>query len=395
MKETAVFTISSKNYFAFSKTLLQSVSEHHHDVDLHFLLADEAGDGTTLDSKGVFVTCAKDIGIRDFEKMAFIYDIVEFNTAVKPFFIEYLFKKGYQKVIYLDPDILVCERLDAAIEKLDTHSIVVTPHQLSPVERVECSVLYLEWEQSALQDGIFNLGFIGVSNSSEGRSFIEWWCNRCQYLCFIEPQTGLLVDQKWINIALCYFPSLHVLRHKGYNMAIWNLHERKLHDGYINGEEPLVFYHFSSFDVNDREIISRHNRHMKLAERPDIVGLFEIYREKLQKNGWDHFNSMPYVYDYFHDGKKIELIERRLYSCVSEYFPDPFGTASKDFYAVLREKRRLGKCGSQNGNGGLGKTLLKAILKAIFFIVGPRRYTMLVQSFNRFDCLRCHSWLIE
>ena len=40
---------------------------------------------------------AKDIGMPGFERMAFAYDIVEFNTALKPFFINYLFDFHYQE----------------------------------------------------------------------------------------------------------------------------------------------------------------------------------------------------------------------------------------------------------------------------------------------------------
>jgi lipopolysaccharide biosynthesis glycosyltransferase len=126
MNNTAIFTISSNNYFAFTKTLLQSVRDFHDDVDLYFLLADEVADNKILSEQNLFhLRTVKEIGISDYKKMAFAYDIVEFNTAVKPFFINYLFEKGYEKVVYIDPDILVCNRLDGS-DELNNHSIVVT-----------------------------------------------------------------------------------------------------------------------------------------------------------------------------------------------------------------------------------------------------------------------------
>ena len=396
MNNTAIFTISSKNYFSFSKTFLESVRKYHPEVDLHFLLADEAEDLSIFINKEIYeLSSVKDIGIPEIEKMAFIYDIVEFNTAVKPFFIEYLFKKGYQKVIYLDPDILVVNRLDAAIEKLDIHSIVVTPHQLTPVKNIECSVPFLEWEQGAIQSGIFNLGFIGIANTPEGRSFIAWWSNRCKYLCFIEPQTGLVVDQKWVNIASCFFSTFHILRHEGYNVAIWNLHERTVMNNYVNGEKPLVFFHFSSFDFDAPDIISKHDRQMKLSDRPGLVELFKTYRQKLKNNGFDHFRSLPYAYDYFHDGDKIELIERRLYTFISAFYHNPFQIPSKEFRRTLKKIRRLHTCGPSVRKRSYVSRCAEKMLTTLYVLIGAKQYTKIVKSLSGIDCMRKHSWLIE
>jgi hypothetical protein len=396
MQETAIFTTSSNNYFAFVKTLLQSVRDFHDDIDLYFLLVDETADERMLDQEDLFRLClVKDIGIADYKKMAFAYDMVEFNTAVKPFFVNYLFNQGYKKVIYLDPDILVCDRLDAALDALANHSIIVTPHQLSPVTDVDRFVSYLQWEQSALLTGIFNLGFIGVANSLEGRAFVDWWSNRCKYMAFVDPGAGLFVDQKWVNLAMCFYPSTYILRHKGYNMCVWNLHDRVLIDGRVNGVEPLVFYHFSSIDMNDPEIISKHDMTLKLKDRPDLIDLARSYRERVQHNGYDHFHGLPYTYDYFSEGRKIDLLERRLYSAVSENFPDPFSTPSNEFYAELKKKRRSGTVTSCVRNQVLIERIAKAVLKTTFKIVGAKQYADIMRWFNVAGRLRNHTFLLD
>lgn len=396
MHKTAIFTTSSNNYFAFVKTLLQSVREFHDDIDLYFLLVDETADERILDQKDLFhLRFVRDIGIGDYKEMAFAYDMVEFNTAVKPFFVSYLFKQGYKKVIYLDPDILVFDRLDAALDALENHSIVVTPHQLSPVTNVDRFISYLQWEQSALQTGIFNLGFIGVANSGEGRAFVDWWSNRCNYMCFVDPEAGLFVDQKWINLAMCFYPSTYILRHKGYNMSVWNLHDRVLINDCVNGAEPLVFYHFSSIDMNDPEIISRHDKTLKLKDRPDLVDLLRSYREKIKRNGHDYFRTLPYTYDYFSDGRKIDLVERRLYSAVSENYPDPFSTPSHKFYAELRMKRRSGTITKPVRNQNLIERIAKLVMKSIFKIVGAKQYAKIMQHFNVGNGLRSQTFLLD
>lgn len=396
MHNTAIFTISSNNYFAFAKTLLQSVKEFHNDVDLFFLLADEAADDKILNDNYLFRVClVKDIGIQDYKKMAFAYDIIEFNTAVKPFFINYLFNQGYKKVIYIDPDILVCNRLDTALDALNDHSIVITPHQLAPVKDVDSFIPYLQWEQSALATGIFNLGFIGVANTEEGRYFVDWWSNRCNFICYVDNETGLFVDQKWINLALCFFPSTYILRHKGYNMAVWNLHDRVLINNRVNGVEPLVFYHFSSIDMIDPEIISKHDKTLKLKDRPDLIDLFHSYREKVNNNGYNYFHKLPYTFDYFDDGHKINLLDRRLYAAVANNYSNPFNTPSHSFYTILKMKMQSNKKVNNIRNDSLINRILMLCLKTVFKLLGARRYTNLVLYSKYLDRLRLHTFLIE
>ncbi len=398
MNATAIFTISSNNYYAFAKTMLQSVRSFHNKIDLFFLLVDEKADDRIAKDQNLFnLRLVKDIGILNYKKMAFAYDITEFNTAVKPFFINYLFQNGYDKVIYLDPDIIVCNQLDAALNALHNHAIVVTPHQLSPIKDLDHFVPYeqFKWEQSVLQRGTYNLGFIGISNTTESRSFLAWWSNRCSFLCFADPEQGLFVDQKWLDLALSFFPSIFVLRHQGYNMAVWNLHARNLINNRVNGVDPLVFYHFSSIDINNPDIISKHDRSIKLKDRPDLIDLFQKYREKVKNNDHYYFSKLPYTYDFFSDGQKISLLERRLYAAVAKNYHDPFSTPSKHFYASLRENRKNERPQYCKQSENLTLTFVKSCIRMLFKLIGAKRYSKIVRFFRVTDSFRSHTFLLD
>jgi len=327
-----------------------------------------------------------------------VYDMIEFNTALKPFFINYLFNKGYEKVIYLDPDIYVYNRLDVALEKLENHSAIVTPHQLSPVARLNNYVPYIQWEQSALQTGIFNLGFIGVSNSVEGRAFIDWWSNRCRYMCFMEWQSGLFFDQKWVDMAIAYFPSIHILRHEGYNTAVWNIHSRVISDEggkVINGKVPLVFYHFSSIDIFNKDLISKHDRSLMLTSRPDLCELFRLYREKVTNNAYTYFSTLPYAFGKFSDGNVIEVVERRFYITIADKDNNPFNYTRKSFYIALHNSNKLGLFSRNDESQGMIKHILKRSLWVIFLLIGPNRYTYMLRYLQGMDVPRSHIILFK
>src|SRR6266571_6360939 len=278
----AIFSISSLNYISYARTLFGSVKEFHSDdVDMYLLLVDELDGSVDPDSEPFKIIEAKNINISEFETMSFKYDIMELNTAVKPFFIRNLLKAGYKKIIYLYPDIMVFDRLDLALNLLDSHSIVLTPHITMPIhDDLRPS------EQDFLKTGIYNLGFIALSNTEESFKLIEWWCLRCGSLCYNEPETGLFVDQKWINYVPGLFESVYILRNQGYNMSYWNLHERVLINYRVNNSEQLCFYHFSGICFDDLNSISKYQNRYTLLQRPELTDLFELYRDKVLANGY-------------------------------------------------------------------------------------------------------------
>ena len=133
---TAIFTICSNNYMPYARTLLASVARYHPEADLFLGLADERIASDTFYPANVEILPARELGIPDFPSFAFQYDILEFNTAIKPFLFLEIFSRSYQNVIYLDPDILLFRPLISVLDALaDGASFVLTPHLCTPAER--------------------------------------------------------------------------------------------------------------------------------------------------------------------------------------------------------------------------------------------------------------------
>jgi hypothetical protein len=112
--QPVVCTICCNNYLAYATVLARSFLRHHPDGRFFLCLADRRRDPIAYpgDSR-ITVIEAAELGIEGFESFAFKYDVLEFNTAVKPFLLERLIEdEGAQQVLYLDPDILVLAPLD-------------------------------------------------------------------------------------------------------------------------------------------------------------------------------------------------------------------------------------------------------------------------------------------
>ena len=391
MTERAVVacTIVSQNYLGFAATVSASYLMNHPNHQFVVLIVDEPTESLISEQYPFEVVFAKDLPITDFRSIAFQFDILELNTNVKPTFLKYLFQqKNAEKVIYLDPDTFCYQPFDFVLSLMDSSSIILTPHCTQPI-RDE----YLPTEQDFLRTGIFNLGFIGLRHSEETLQLLDWWEQRCLSRGYHEIPSGLFVDQKWMNLAPCFFSSVHILKHPGYNMAYWNLHERSLGQDVsgrwvVNGTWPLVFFHFSGIDLNSVAGISKYQNRFDLTNRPDLAELFMQYetwmRKSLQINGCKNWR---YSYGYFSDGKAVPQLTRRLFGKLREQFDgvDPFDAQGR-FYAWARQKGLIAGCSQPPRYSALTYDKqdwrLQLIHKSLLIILrlfGVTRYTMLMK----------------
>jgi hypothetical protein len=247
-------TVVAQNYLPQALALYASIQEIEPDKELVILVVDGDRRDLEQDRPGLRVVTTEVLGLseRQVLELAAIYDVVEFSTSVKPLFFKALLEEA-PTVVYLDPDMMVVSPLAELEGLVAEHGIVLTPHFLQPIER---SVDHIT-EGHDLTVGIFNLGFCAVGRSAV--QFLDWWWSHLERECLIYPLLGVFVDQKWVDVGANFFDA-HSLRHGGYNVGPWNLHERRFQaegSGYaLDSGDDLRLLHFSGFDPSDPEAIS-------------------------------------------------------------------------------------------------------------------------------------------
>jgi glycosyltransferase involved in cell wall biosynthesis len=332
-RKIGIFTIASKNYLAYVRVLLKSAAATHPEYALYLCLVDTV-DGKFDPRAEVFQIIQSDsIGIPYFDDMALRYDIMELNTAVKPFMFQWLLDNtDLDSIIYLDPDTRVYSRFDRLEAVLASNvSVVLTPHITRPIEDGKSPDDY-----QMLQAGVFNLGFAAVNRCKEATGFLEWWGRRLETQASVDIARNLFTDQRWCDLAPCFLDQLHVLKHPGYNAAYWNLAERTIRQ--VRGQwrvndEPLAFFHFSGAGVGNESTVSKHQNRFTWGDLPDCKPLFDAYRQALLQEGWEQTQGWQYAYAKTKDGLSIPSIVRHLYK---EIYP-----TSQDFAAAgVREKLR-------------------------------------------------------
>lgn len=321
--DLAVFTVCNIAYLPKALVLADSLWEHQA-IRLNVILFDKK-QALYPHPETVDITWVEDLGLPEWKQLAFIYDIIEFSTSLKPY-IALKFLEKHARVIFLDPDTAVYSTLEPILNDLDIAPVVLTPHYIKPQPDTDG-----ESDLAMMRFGSFNLGFFAVRRGTEASYFLNWWSKRCIDFCFMESQFGLSTDQKWVSIAPCFFDFLKISFNPGYNAAPWNTFERTLtgrngQQYLVNQDHPLVFFHFSNFDHADPQYLNKRasNETGKRYELLEELGKGYSQSLKAHENA---IKSPPYSFDYMSNGSYISPTLRRAYASVRDKLPvaaDPF-----------------------------------------------------------------------
>lgn len=330
----AAVTIISRNYLAFARVLANSFLEHHSDATFYVYLCDSS-DGIDPQSEPFELLQGGDVHIPQPDYFFTQYSVMEANTAVKPYVLEHvLFKRGHDAVVYLDPDIQVFRSLKAVWSALEFQSAVLIPHMLEPLNDDRHPS-----ELAILQSGTYNLGFLGLSPTDTSRRLLRWWQEKLYRNCVVDIPRGLFVDQKWMDLAPGYFSGVHILRDPTYNVAYWNLHERRVgfEDGVATVDgQPLTFFHFSGYSPFKPNVLSKHQNRHHLADLPAVKRLCDAYGARLLEKGHAETTAIPYAHATLPNGITVSpavrqalrlLLQRQV--AVPSPWRDPDGFARK------------------------------------------------------------------
>jgi hypothetical protein len=317
VNHVAVGTIVAKNYLSFARVLGRSLREHHPDVPFFVVLADQV-EGTFDPAAEPFqVVPLEALEIPDLRRLCFRYSRQQVGVAAKPYLLRYLLGRGFAAAVFLDADILVVGPLDPLLT--DRHSIVLTPHLLEPLTERQ----RIDRELRILQSGVFNGGFLGVSETPIGHRFLAWWANRLNTHCRLAVGDGMHYDQRWLDLVPAFFDDVCIIRDAGCNVAYWNLPERGA---------PIRFFHFSGFDPDKPSVVTRFAPVLKFEAVGPASALFQRYVRLLEQDGYTTTRSWSYAYDRFDNGVRIPDLARRMYldlDGAADAFGDPFQVSGR------------------------------------------------------------------
>jgi hypothetical protein len=330
----AITTIVARNYLAFARVLGHSLQKFHPEIPFYVLVAD-VGNNEGMDQNEPFQTLTlSDLDMGNHQSQLFCYGRKQFLVSLKPTLLHHFLNSGFTSALFLDPDMLLLCSLQKAFDQVAAHSLTLSPH----IDTVATNASRRMREHALLLAGIYNGGFIGVSNTPETHRFLEWWESRLFSHCDDNLREGIHYDQRWLDLAPSFVEDVHIMRDPGINVAYWNLHDKDVtfKDGaiYIN-EFPCRLFHFSGFSPDNPTQVSVYRPDLKMAEVGVLGDLFASYAEMLYEVDHDQTKQLSWPWDVFTNGAKILPEYRNYYREMggrAQRFGDPFDAQSKGSY---------------------------------------------------------------
>lgn len=292
-----IFTSICSNYTHKARLLAESVKRNIPDAKFIVCLTErEIPDNVKFEYFDEIIL-SKDIWKESFDKFIFKHAIVEASTAVKGRCLQYLIEtyQEEEKFIYLDPDCYVYSDFVELRQLLDEKPIVVCPHLLQPGN--------IDMELSSTAHGVYNLGFLAVRRCEESKKFVDWWTERLGMFCYDDIPRGIFTDQKWVDLAPCFF-DVQIFKHRGYDFSIWSLLNcgmEKINGEYFVKGYPLRFIHFSGQGAMAEKCM---RDWLPEGDHP-FKELYSEYSELHAKSDNDNVSKTPWTYNEYTDGTMI------------------------------------------------------------------------------------------
>lgn len=328
-----IFTSICANYAHKARLLGESVKRNVKDAKFFVCLTEREIPKQIKYDCFDEIILSKDMWPGNFNQFIFKHAIVEASTAVKAHFFQYLLKNHPEEemFVYLDPDCYVYSDLIELKQLLSERPIALCPHLLQPGN--------IDMELSSTAHGVYNLGFLGIRNCEEGKKLVDWWAERLYLFCYDDIQRGIFTDQKWMDLAPCFF-DVEIFKHRGYDFAPWSLlncgmTQSDENEYFIKGD-PLRFIHFSGVGKTAQMCMSKW---LPEGEHP-FKRLYSEYTKKHDEYNAGGISSIQWSYGCYESGEKIKDSLRAKYRSNYDVMfstENPFALSNAYFEKVLAD----------------------------------------------------------
>ncbi len=309
-----IATIAARNYLSRVRVLARSFLAHNPGGRVAVLVVDSAGPGLDADEPFEVVTPAA-LGIEPAElrRMAAMYDVTEFSTVLKPWFLNYLLDRGEPVVTYLDPDIEVFASLADIVDLARRHTIVLTPHRLSPpsddrlepASRCSSSPAPTTSDSSPCRAGAALPGLVVRSTAASTASSTS--ARACS-----STSGGSTSPSRTSTPTCCATPDATS------PTGTWTSGPCEGAGAYTAGGAPLRFFHYSGFDPSRPAPPERASSRADLGcccrSRRRCAELCARYAARLVTERWDECRRLPYGFDRAVNGMAIDRVLRRAFA---------------------------------------------------------------------------------
>jgi len=162
--------------------------------------------------------------------------IVEYYFTLTPCLPLYILSNynNIDSITYIDSDLCFFSDPAPIFEEIEHGSIAIIAHKFP--KKLEDFEIY----------GKYNVGWITFRNDEHAKECLLWYREKCIEWCYDRLEDNRFADQKYLDYFIDKFDSVIVIKHKGANVAPWNVDNYTIN--FSNGKlcvdnEPLIFFH--------------------------------------------------------------------------------------------------------------------------------------------------------
>jgi GT2 family glycosyltransferase/glycosyltransferase involved in cell wall biosynthesis len=307
-----VCTVINKAWLAHARALAESLRAHEPDARLSVLVVDSIDGFIDPSAEPYELLSPGDLQIAEFAAMSARYDVTELCCALKPVVMRHLLS-GEEPVVYLDSDVRLFAPLDGLREELAEHPFLLTPHLLAPLQDDGREPS----ELAILLAGTSNLGFAAARATPEVEALLDWWATRLRNGSRLDPSRGMVYDQRWTDLMSGISVQVGRWHDPGVNAGYWRAAGSRfeLHDGRptVDGE-PLRSFHFTGFDPDRPERLSKYDNRTSLRNEPALAQICAQFAERLQALGHEQCSHWPYEFATTAGGAPMSMLLRALWN---------------------------------------------------------------------------------
>lgn len=203
----------------------------------------------------------------------------EYCWTCTPSTILYVISKyNVPSCTYIDADLYFYKNPKILFDEMGDKSILITEHRYPP-----------KFNRATLS-GIYCVQFTTFVNNTQGLEALKWWRDACIEWCYNRYEDGKFGDQKYLDDWLVRFKGVHVLKHLGGGLALWNIEQYSLlkkngnqivfKEQATTQEFEAVFFHFHHVRFFKNHILDLGWRQ---PSKKIIYKLFLPYIEELER----------------------------------------------------------------------------------------------------------------
>ena len=221
---SVVCTVATGKYLPQAFIAIESALAHSVVATVGVILIGDDSEVASVETPvNIQVLRLADVMSADVEReMRLVYSPLEFGTALKPFLVgTVLDAVGGGRVLLVDADTMSVASIDAAFDALNTSSILIFPHYITPTFDFAGALR----DKLLLPAGVFNTGLMAFRDDPHAHALADWWRVRTRFWNRHFVDAHEFLDQRWFDFVPSLFAGVACRGVPGLNVGHWNLFE--------------------------------------------------------------------------------------------------------------------------------------------------------------------------